>query len=600
MRGTSEPILHTKVLKIHIQEQRSEQSKTFKVGFTKFKKVVEILFTIFRDLIQLSLSLYSPMVFQFGLLLLLVPAILAPPPLKKRNVVDQDEFLENFLSSNIFSGWGVPEKLTVSDPKPKQVEEKVDDQSDLYDQKSYSLTQEQQQGENSKPDVQQGEPPIFKKFPNQQQHIQQQQQSTWYIDGKNPVTSIPTVAPTTVTTTASPSTTFVPKTSSPQAAPVQTTIAPAPFNEKLLNSQEAKSTNQKPPPQQVINQLNQNPQFYKEQQKQSQGQEESNSEIFKTTNQQFSQSPPPQKHEDFIRIQSQPPPNQQTNSGGGQPFITPAWPPSECHSQEGNFGVCVPAPVCSYSGGEPTSAPAGCGEGLVCCARSLRKCDMTSKDRVTNIKSPHYPGVTNHLRNCPAHIHLHPDTCQVRVDLLDFNLGKMINGRCHVLDSLLIKSTTGAKIPLRRLCGRVSDPKYLPDPTHFYIHIPSPLGDQKHLLPNKKDLLRLLTFDFNVKNSSSSWNIRVTQIRCSGGSDLLAPPGCSQYHTEATGSILSLNFLDKQYPLGTRLDVCIKRSPGDCGVQYYLSKMGVGTTKTGGLGYGLVSSCMFCGQRCFT
>ena len=526
------------------------------------------------------------MVFQFGLLLLLVPAILAPPPLKKRNEVDQDEFLENFLSSNIFSGWGVPEKLMVSDPKPKQVEEKVDHQIDLHDQKSYSLIQEQQQGEISKPDVQ----PIFQKVQNQQQQIQQQQQSTWYSDVKNPVTSIPTVAPTTVITTASPSTTFVPKTSSPQAAPVQTTIAP--FNEKLLNSQEAKITDQRQP-QQVINQLNQNPQFSNELQKQSQGQEESSSENFQTTKQQFYPSSPPQKHEDFIPFQSKPPPNQQTNSGGGQPFMTPAWPPSECHSQEGNFGVCVPAPVCSYNGGEPTSAPAGCGEGLVCCARSLRKCDMTSKDRVTNIKSPHYPGVTNHLRNCPAHIHLHPDTCQVRVDLLDFNLGKMINGRCHVLDSLLIKSTTGAKMPLRRLCGRVSDPKYLPDPTHFYIHIPSPLGDQKHLLPNKKDLLRLLTFDFNVKNSSSSWNIRVTQIRCSGDSDLLAPPGCSQYHTEATGSILSLNFLDKQYPLGTRLDVCIKRSPGDCGVQYYLSKMGVGTTKTGGLGYGLVSSCMF-------
>merc|ERR1719154_666768 len=157
--------------------------------------------------------------------------------------------------------------------------------------------------------------------------------------------------------------------------------------------------------------------------------------------------------------------------------------------------------------GEEASS-GGCGEGLLCCVRSLRKCGEASKARVTNIKSPHYPGPTNYLRNCPAHLHIHPDTCQVRVDLLDFNIGSMINGRCHIHDSLLLKSTIGAKIPLRRLCGHVSDPKYLPDPTHFYIHIPSPLGDQQHFLPNKKDLLRLLTFDFNVKNSSSSWNIR--------------------------------------------------------------------------------------------
>lgn len=451
------------------------------------------------------------MVFQQLGLLLLVPAILAPPTLKKRPVDQQDEFLEKF--SEIFGGWGVPDEPSVTAKpyfKPYQVQEKVE-------------------------------------------------------------------APTTVTRTATP-TTFIQRTSSLQAVTVPSTHAP-----KLLKSQEGKPEDQKSP-QQINNPLNQNPQFSHEQQKQS------FSGDSLTTKKQFFQSPPPQKNGNLFTFQSQPPPNQQTHSGGGQPFSTPAWPPSECHSQEGNAGVCVSAPVCSYSGGESTSvAPGGCGEGLVCCARSLRKCDMTSKDRVTNIKSPHYPGVTNHLRNCPAHIHLHPDTCQVRVDLLDFNLGKMINGRCHILDSLLIKSTTGAKIPLRRLCGRVSDPKYLPDPTHFYIHIPSPLGDQKHLLPNKKDLLRLLTFDFNVKNSPSSWNIRVTQIQCSGSDLLRAPPGCSQYHKEATGSILSLNFLDKQYPLGTRLDVCIKRSPGDCGVQYYLSKMALGTIKTEGLGYGLVS-----------
>ena len=73
---------------------------------------------------------------------------------------------------------------------------------------------------------------------------------------------------------------------------------------------------------------------------------------------------------------------------------------------------------------------------------------------------------------------------------------------------------------------------------------------------------------------------------------LQAPPGCSQYHTEPQGTILSLNYLDKQYPLGTRLDVCIKKAPGACGVQYDLGKMGVGTTKTGGIGYGLVGSCL--------
>ena len=55
-----------------------------------------------------------------------------------------------------------------------------------------------------------------------------------------------------------------------------------------------------------------------------------------------------------------------------------------------------------------------------------------------------------------------------------------------------------------------------------------------------------------------------------------------------SGDIVSMNYLDGQYPRGARMDICIKKAPSDCGVQYNLQKMGVGVTKTGGLGYGLV------------
>ena len=65
--------------------------------------------------------------------------------------------------------------------------------------------------------------------------------------------------------------------------------------------------------------------------------------------------------------------------------------PDECFSQEGNYGVCSSAAVCGNFGGEETSSTS-CGEGFVCCVQSLRKCDQTSRARVTNIKSPYYPG----------------------------------------------------------------------------------------------------------------------------------------------------------------------------------------------------------------
>jgi len=578
------------------------------------------------------------MVFRLGLLLLLVSAILAPPFGKQHSKDDnlnhenQAKFLEHF--NNIFGGWGLPDQPVSSKPDPtSQQQKKPVSKPQQQVQEKVESPIPKEQGESPLPNVQQQQSWLWQmpekspdtnnvqsqQQPEQKQHLNfgsntytppQQQQNHWNGQVNNPgnsplkpATAIPVEAPSTTTTERTSSTT--------RTTPATTKTST--FNEKLHDPQQAmpdKEQLQK----QIIDQFNQwkqnNPQLFNQQLQQTQGgftledSQPTNSQLPPQQFSPFPSQPNPNLHMNYPYMMNHDQFNNAQGFGGsGHSFSTPPLPPQaeECHSPEGNSGVCSSAAVCGNTGGEmgEEASSGGCGEGLVCCVRSLRKCGEASKARVTNIKSPHYPGPTNYLRNCPAHLHIHPDTCQVRVDLLDFNIGSMINGRCHIHDSLLLKSTIGAKIPLRRLCGHVSDPKYLPDPTHFYIHIPSPLGDQKHFLPNKKDLLRLLTFDFNVKNSSSSWNIRVTQIPCSGGSELLAPPGCSQYHTETTGSIFSLNFLDKQYPLGTRLDVCIKRSPGDCGIQYYLGKMGVGTTNTGGLGYGLVCDdyIMFRGEK---
>ena len=110
-------------------------------------------------------------------------------------------------------------------------------------------------------------------------------------------------------------------------------------------------------------------------------------------------------------------------------------------------------------------------------------------------------------------------------------------------------------------------------------------------LSNSKVFLHMLCFE--AISSLIAFFFDPQSFHCQNVAPCLqAPPGCSQFHTEPQGTILSLNYLDKQYPLGTRLDVCIKKAPGACGVQYDLGKMGVGTTKTGGIGYGLVGSCL--------
>ena len=223
------------------------------------------------------------------------------------------------------------------------------------------------------------------------------------------------------------------------------------------------------------------------------------------------------------------------SSAGSRPyaFNTIRPPPlQQCASPEGNIGLCASEQLCQASGGAQ-SVSAACGEARLCCVHAASKCGVVSSLAVTNIQSPGYPEVTNYLRNCPVTLGLAPDVCQVRVDFLKFRVGKMSGGRCHIHDSLLLQSSQqAAMVPMQRLCGTLADPR-LGDtaPPHLYIHIPNPLGDQQHLMPKKEDFMRTLSFNFNVKNSNSSWNLRVTQIKCDG-SPLQAPTGCSQYYSE--------------------------------------------------------------------
>ena len=57
--------------------------------------------------------------------------------------------------------------------------------------------------------------------------------------------------------------------------------------------------------------------------------------------------------------------------------------------------------------------------------------------------------------------------------------------------------------------------------------------------------------------------------------------------------------MDRQYPAKTKMEVCIEKTPSDCGIEYMLEKMGVGYTRAGGLGYGLVCQdfIMFRGEK---
>lgn len=270
-------------------------------------------------------------------------------------------------------------------------------------------------------------------------------------------------------------------------------------------------------------------------------------------------------------------------------------PPEDCHSEENLIGECLSASECGSTSGHPSGL---CHMGRdvslharVCCVYPAH-CGYETTHRVTYIKSPSYPTPVSAVTDCPFTLNLLPGVCQVRLDFLDFKLKPLNHGICDPKNTLLIKSSQASTlIPMTNLCGTVATGKEDPlrtDIPHLYTHFdidPAPEKGAKKV-PNKDDPPSL-ELQFTVENYPSKWNIRVSQIICDGA-NLQAPTGCSQFYNSNSGNITSINLPDREYMADTSLDICLARDPTACAIKYRMKTMGVGPTKGGGLGYGLV------------
>jgi len=270
-------------------------------------------------------------------------------------------------------------------------------------------------------------------------------------------------------------------------------------------------------------------------------------------------------------------------------------PPEDCHSESGMVGECLSAAECGATSGEPSGL---CHMGRdvslharVCCSYPAH-CGYETNHRVTYLRSPSYPEPVSAVSDCPFTVNLLPGVCQVRLDFLDFQMKPIHHGSCDLKNSLLIKSAQkSTMIPMPRLCGNIASGQEDPlrtDVPHLYTYFdvdPAPEKGAKKV-PNK-DTRPTLELHFNVENYPSVWNIRVSQIVCDGA-NLQAPTGCAQYYNSNSGNISSINLPDREYMADTTLDICLARDPTACAIKYKLKKMGVGPTKGGALGYGLV------------
>nr|XP_040567477.1 uncharacterized protein LOC121117194 [Lepeophtheirus salmonis] len=267
-------------------------------------------------------------------------------------------------------------------------------------------------------------------------------------------------------------------------------------------------------------------------------------------------------------------------------------------TNESMIGECIDPFSCEESGGKAVGiCPNGGGSHQVCCS-FVSFCDFMTNVERAYLSSPDYPVPVNNLESCAFQLSPIADVCQVRIDFLDFHLKPPVNGECDDDNALHIESNDpNAYIPVKKLCGTLSREEWDPlgeDVPHMYIHFKS-VDDGVRMssdrspprrlrYPNKPE--NLLAFNIKVKNSPSSWNIRINQISCDGGARLQAPFGCAQYFTGENGTIQSLNHRDGSYLSDLDFTSCIMSDPESCGISYKL-KSGFSVGNVDGLSFGM-------------
>ncbi|KAH8415591.1 hypothetical protein KR222_005926 [Zaprionus bogoriensis] len=218
--------------------------------------------------------------------------------------------------------------------------------------------------------------------------------------------------------------------------------------------------------------------------------------------------------------------------------------PSSCAAPSGEVGNCIPSKDCVLRNGIP-AGPCGGGYG-VCCV-FLQTCGGVIRENSTYFVNPNHPDVYDGTGSCQVTVQkLHPDICQLRLDLDMFSIAppEAANHLCNQ-DQLLISGGS----PTPTICGAS---------TGDHMYIDAGLGQSNPIV-------------LSVITSGSFprlWRIRVTQIHC--GSISRADQGCLQYYTAISGRVRSFNYNSQGGRQLSNQDysICIRSERNFCGIQY--------------------------------
>ncbi|XP_030373202.1 uncharacterized protein LOC115623132 [Scaptodrosophila lebanonensis] len=218
---------------------------------------------------------------------------------------------------------------------------------------------------------------------------------------------------------------------------------------------------------------------------------------------------------------------------------------SGCAAPSGEQGNCMPSKDCLLRSGIP-GGPCGGGGYGVCCI-FLQTCGGIIRENSTYFVNPNHPDVYDGTGSCQVTVQkLHPDICQLRLDLDMFSIAPPdpANHLCNQ-DQLLVSGGS----PTPTICG---------SSTGDHMYVDAGLGQSNPIV------LSVITSGTFPR----LWRVRVTQIHC--GSISRADQGCLQYYTAISGRVRSFNFnsVSGRQLSNQDYSICIRNERNFCGIQY--------------------------------
>eukprot|EP00095_Tigriopus_kingsejongensis_P010887 maker-scaffold86_size395752-snap-gene-2.34 protein:Tk10887 transcript:maker-scaffold86_size395752-snap-gene-2.34-mRNA-1 annotation:"conserved hypothetical protein" len=196
----------------------------------------------------------------------------------------------------------------------------------------------------------------------------------------------------------------------------------------------------------------------------------------------------------------------------------------------------------------------------VCCIFTAVNSGSTITQNCTYIRNPGFPQTYEQQSSITYTIRkTAPDVCSLRLDFESFSI--LATGNTLETNTILIPPTTGgicldqlnivlsSGVSVPTICGQNSG-------EHIYLDIGNQATSRAQLN---------FVFDAQVSNIRQ-WEIKAVQIPCTSS----VPQGCLQYHTGASGTLRTFNFLNNadNHLANQDYSICIRQEAGFCCVEY--------------------------------